>query len=246
MLKNHIAMITGCSGGIGLKTLEIFSKNNADIIACSRKLNKSFEDFCRKLEKKYQNKIYNYYFDVLDEKNFKEQIDDINQNHQNIDVLVNAAGQVSNDLFQMTTYNKFKEIFEINYFSQIKIIQFVLKKMTKNKRGSIVNISSSSAFEYNVGRSAYSSSKSAIIALSNVLSREVGRYNIRVNTVSPGLTNTKMLHESSTKETIDQKIKEISLKRIAEPEEIAKTILFLASDQSSYVTGEVLKVDGGL
>ena len=81
--------------------------------------------------------------------------------------------------------------------------------------------------------------------MSNVLSREVGRYNIRVNTVSPGLTNTKMLNESSTKEIINQKIKEISLKRVGEPEEIAKTIL-LASDQSSYVTGEVLKVDGGL
>ena len=185
------------------------------------------------MEEKYKNKIYNYYFDILDEENFKIQLNQINLNHQNIDILVNAAGQVSNDLFQMTTYNKFKEIFDINYFSQIKIIQFVIKKMIKNKKGSIINISSSSAFEYNIGRSAYSSSKSAIIALSNVLSREVGRYNIRVNTVSPGLTNTKMLNESSTKEIINQKIKEISLKRVGEPEEIAKTILFLASDQSS-------------
>ena len=246
MLKNHTAMITGSSGGIGSRTLEIFSKNNANIIACSRRQEKNFEDFCRKLEEKYKNKIYNYYFDILDEENFKIQLNQINLNHQNIDILVNAAGQVSNDLFQMTTYNKFKEIFDINYFSQIKIIQFVIKKMIKNKKGSIINISSSSAFEYNIGRSAYSSSKSAIIALSNVLSREVGRYNIRVNTVSPGLTNTKMLNESSTKEIINQKIKEISLKRVGEPEEIAKTILFLASDQSSYVTGEVLKVDGGL
>ena len=209
MLKNHTAMITGSSGGIGSRTLEIFSKNNANIIACSRR-QKNFEDFCRKLEEKYKNKIYNYYFDILDEENFKIQLNQINLNHQNIDILVNAAGQVSNDLFQMTTYNKFKEIFDINYFSQIKIIQFVIKKMIKNKKGQYhKHISSSSAFEYNIGRSAYSSSKSAIIALSNVLSREVGRYNIRVNTVSPGLTNTKMLNESSTKEIINQKLKNI-------------------------------------
>ncbi len=246
MLKNHTAMITGSSGGIGSKTIEIFSKNNANIIACSRKLDKNFDIFCRDLEKKYQNKIFNYYFDVLNEKEFKASLEKINLNHQNIDILVNAAGEVSNDLFQMTTNDKFKQIFEVNYFSQIKIIQSVLKKMIKNKRGSIINISSSSAFEFNIGRSAYSSAKSAIIALSNVLSREVGRFNIRVNTISPGLTNTKMLNNSSTKEVINQKIKEISLKRIAEPEEIAKTILFLASDQSSYITGEVIKIDGGL
>ena len=183
---------------------------------------------------------------MLDEKNFKKNLDKINLDHQNIDILVNAAGEVSNNLFQMTTDDKFKQIFEVNYFSQIKLIQLVLKKMIKNKKGSIINISSSSAFEFNVGRSAYSSSKSAIIALSNVLSREVGRYNIRVNTVSPGLTNTKMLKQSSKEEIINQKIKEISLKRIAEPQEIAQTILFLASEQSSYITGEVIKVDGGL
>jgi len=246
MLKNHTAMITGSSGGIGSKTLEIFSKNNANVIACSRKLDKNFDDHCRELEIKYKNKIFNYYFDVLDEKNFKKNLDKINLDHQNIDILVNAAGEVSNNLFQMTTDDKFKQIFEVNYFSQIKLIQLVLKKMIKNKKGSIINISSSSAFEFNVGRSAYSSSKSAIIALSNVLSREVGRYNIRVNTVSPGLTNTKMLKQSSKEEIINQKIKEISLKRIAEPQEIAQTILFLASEQSSYITGEVIKVDGGL
>ena len=116
MLKNHTAMITGSSGGIGSRTLEIFQKITPTLLLVHEDQEKNFEDFCRKLEEKYKNKIYNYYFDILDEENFKIQLNQINLNHQNIDILVNAAGQVSNDLFQMTTYNKFKEIFDINYF----------------------------------------------------------------------------------------------------------------------------------
>ena len=118
--------------------------------------------------------------------------------------------------------------------------------MLKEKKGSIINISSSAAYENNEGRSAYASAKSSIITLSKVLAKEVGKKNIRVNVVSPGLTNTSMLRDSSTQNFINEKIDQISLKRIAEPTEISKVILFLASDLSSYVTGEVIKVDGGL
>ena len=118
--------------------------------------------------------------------------------------------------------------------------------MIANKSGSIINLASSSVFEANIGKSAYASSKAAMISLTEVISREVGRSNVRINVVSPGLTDTKMLKRSSSEEILNKKMKEISLKRIANPEEIANVILFLASNLSSYITGQVIKVDGGL
>ena len=107
-------------------------------------------------------------------------------------------------------------------------------------------ISSSSALDGNEGRSAYSSAKAAVIAQAKVLSREVGIYNIRVNTIAPGLTDTDMMRENTPKELVNEVISRISLKRIANPEEIAKVALLLSSDLSSYITGQVIRVDGGM
>ena len=118
--------------------------------------------------------------------------------------------------------------------------------MIKSKNGSIINISSSSAIEGNEGRLAYAASKSALSTSTKVMARELSSFNIRCNTVSPGLTDTKMMNDSTTLENKEKKIKELILKRVAKPEEIANTILFLASHQSSYITGEVIKVDGGM
>ena len=121
------------------------------------------------------------------------------------------------------------------------------KRSTKNKfGGSIVFISSSAALDGNEGRNAYASSKSAIITQSKVLSRELGKKNIRVNSVAPGITNTDMLKKNTPMELLDKIKKDLSLNRIAEPDEVANVILFLSSDLSSYVTGQVIRVDGGM
>ena len=118
--------------------------------------------------------------------------------------------------------------------------------MSKTKSGSIVNISSSAAHEGNVGRSAYASSKSAFETMSKVMSRELGRYNIRVNSIAPGLTDTEMMKSSTPKKFLDETIARLSLNRVAQPKEIANVILFLASDLSSYITGQTIRVDGGM
>ena len=123
----------------------------------------------------------------------------------------------------------------------------VINIMIKDpKGGSIVFISSSAAIDGNIGRSAYASSKSAIISQSKVLSRELGNKSIRVNSIAPGMTNTEMLLKNTPKELIEKIKNDLSLKRIADPEEIAKVVLFLSSDLSSYITGQVLRVDGGM
>lgn len=118
--------------------------------------------------------------------------------------------------------------------------------MLKKNNGSIIYISSSASLDGNEGRSSYASSKAAINAQAKVLSRELGKNNIRVNVIAPGLTNTDMMLKNTPPEIISENISKICLKRVGEPEEIAKTVLFLASDLSSYVTGQILRVDGGI
>ena len=118
--------------------------------------------------------------------------------------------------------------------------------MTKKKSGSIINISSSAAHEANIGRSAYASSKSSIEVLSKVISRELGRFNVRVNSIAPGLTETDMMKQSTPDQFLNETLKRISLNRVASPNEIANVALFLASDLSSYITGQTIRVDGGM
>ena len=117
--------------------------------------------------------------------------------------------------------------------------------MIKNKKGSIVNIASNAAIECDQGRSAYASSKASLIAFTKVLSKELGSYNIRVNAVAPGLTKTEMMEKDISKKIIEEVVKRVPLNRPAEPNEIANVIMFLASDMSSYVNGEVVSVTGG-
>ena len=122
----------------------------------------------------------------------------------------------------------------------------MIKPMIKNKSGSIVYISSSAADDGNIGRNAYASSKAAINAQAKVLSRELGMYKIRVNVISPGLTDTSMMSENTPQNVKENILSNISLKRIGKPNEIANTALFLSTEMSSYITGQIIRVDGGM
>ena len=246
LLKNKTAVITGCNKGIGKKILEIFSNNGATVFACVRDIDKEFELLIHEIEKKSKNKIIPIQFDLGNENQVKEAANSILSSNKSIDILVNNAAIIHTAIFQMTSIKKLKEVFEINFFSQANFTQYILKSMVKNKKGNILFISSSSALDGNEGRSAYSSAKSALIAQSKVLSRELGIHNIRVNTIAPGLTDTDMMKKNTTREAIDEVLSRVSLKRIASPEEIANTVLFLSSDLSSYITGQVIRVDGGM
>ena len=246
LLQNKTAVVTGCNRGIGRKILEVFSANGATIFACVRNVSEEFKTFTNEMEKKFNNKIIPIQFDLNDEDQVKKAASNILSSNSPIDILVNNAATIYTALFQMTSIKKLKETFETDFFSQTLFTQYILKSMIKKKSGSILYISSSSALDGNEGRSAYSSAKAATIAQAKALSREVGMYNIRVNAIAPGLTDTDMMKENTPKEIVNEVASRTSLRRIANPQEIANAALFLSSDLSSYITGQVIRVDGGM
>ena len=245
LLKNKTALITGANGGIGLSILKKFSENGADIIACTRSKNEKFEQLILDISKKNKNKITPIYFDLSKENEIGQAIEKISSISNKIEIVVNNAGINQVSLFQMTSIEKIKEIFDINFFSQLILTQKLMKIMIKNKKGSIINISSNAAEECDAGRVGYASSKAALIAFTKVLSKELGSFNIRVNAIAPGLTNTKMMGKDVSRKVIEEAIKRVALKRPAEPEEISDVVMFLGSDLSSYISGEVIFVTGG-
>ena len=246
LLKNKTAVITGCNKGIGKKILEIFSINGADIYACVRKNNKEFSSYIENISSKNKNTIVPIELDFEDLNQVKNKSREILEKSEKIDVIVNNVGIVENSIFQMTTIQNIKKIFDVNFFSQMAFTQILLKSMTKQKNGSIIYISSSSAIDGNIGRNAYSSSKAATISQAKTLAREIGKMKIRVNVIAPGLTETDMMKNNTPKKIQDEVINQTSLNRIGTTEDIANVALFFASDLSKYVTGQTLRVDGGI
>ena len=245
LLKNKVALITGSNRGVGLSILKKFSENGAEIIACARTKNEEFEKLISEISQKYQNKITPVYFDLTKENEIVKGLEEIEKISDKIEIIVNNAGVNQVSLFQMTPMNKIREVFDINFFSHLKLTQRLMKILIKNKKGSIINISSNAAEECDAGRSGYATSKAALIAFTKVLSKELGSFNIRVNAVAPGLTNTDMMEKGVSKKIIETAVNRVALKRPAEPVEISNVVMFLASDLSSYVSGEIIFVTGG-
>ena len=243
-LENKVAIITGASRGIGKSIAEKISEAGAHAVCVSRN-----KDDLQKISKELESAGHSassYACDVSSLDDFKQLTDDTISKHGKIDILINNAGIIQNALFQMTRQDDLKKIFEINFFSVSNFTQKILKGIIKSKKGSIVYISSTSGIDNNLGRNAYSSSKAATISQAQTLSKEVGRFNIRVNTIAPGLTNTDMMKDNTPEGILNDVISNLSLKRIGETEEIANVALFLSSDLSSYLTGQTLRVDGGM
>ncbi|MGE4345351.1 MAG: SDR family NAD(P)-dependent oxidoreductase [Geoalkalibacter sp.] len=246
LLKGKKAVLTGANRGIGKSILKLFAENGADVWACARTQSSGFEDFAAQLAAENQVSISCLYFDLNDEAAMKEAVKQIRSAKQPIDILVNNAGVIQTSLFQMTSLAAMKELFDTNFFSQMQLTQFILKLMLKSESGSIINISSSAAIEGNDGRSAYSASKAALIAVTKSMSKELGGHNIRVNAIAPGLTQTDMMVDSTAADALQETLARTCLKRVGRPDEIAAAVLFLASDLSSYMTGQTLRVDGGM
>ena len=246
LLKDKYAVVTGCNRGIGKEIVRVFAENGASIWACTRKDSQNFTKYINNLEQKHSVKIDPVYFDLENEEQIKAGVKTIKQSKQPVNILVNNAGLIFTALFQMTSMEKLKEMFQINYFSQMLLTQYISRIMMRQKSGSIVNISSSAAIEGNEGRTAYASAKAAMIASTKVLSKELAPYNIRVNAVVPGLTQTEMMASSTPEDALQETLNRICMKRVGQPEEIANSVLFLASDLSSYMTSQVLRVDGGM
>jgi len=245
LLKDKVVVITGSNRGIGKSITEVFAENGANIIACSRSISPESRKWMINLESKFNISINTVELDLSDEKSVKDSIKQIFSISKKIDVLVNNAGVASGALFQMTPISELRKIFEINFFSQILLSQGIAKIMIRNKSGSIINLASTAAFIADPGTLAYGSSKSAFARATQSMSNELGIFNIRVNAIAPGVTKTDMFKQMSS-DAIEKLIRSSALKRAAEPKDIANVALFLASDLSSHVTGQVIRADGGI
>lgn len=245
LLKGKTAVITGCLKGIGRKTLELFAQNGADVWACSEKKTDEFEAYIGELSTKYNVSINPLYIDFFETEQIKQAMKVVLQSKRNVDILVNIAGITQNSLFSMTTMDSMKKVFEINFFSQMAVTQYITKIMMKQRSGSIINISSVSAIDGNRGQVAYSAAKAALIGATKTLSLELGDYGIRVNAIAPGVIDTEMTASLASGD-YQKLVDKTSLNRAGKPDEVGNVLMFLASDLSSYVTGQIMRIDGGM
>ena len=245
LLQEKTAVITGCNRGIGKAVLETFAENGADIFACVRKESDEFSNVAARLSEKTGVSITPVFFDFTESEQVKAGIKTILSSKKQIDILVNNAGVASGSFFQMTSLKDLKQVFEINFFSQILFTQGISRYMTRFKTGSIINIASTAGLIGDAGMTSYGSSKAALMFATKTMATELGEKNIRVNAIAPSITKTDMFDQMEEKAR-SKLINASALKRPAEAVEVANVALFLASDLSSYVTGQVLRVDGGL
>lgn len=245
LLKNKTALVTGANRGIGKSITETFARNGANVFACLRTLSSETEIWMRELEFKYGIFVKPILLDLSDDASVKNVVKEVIAIRSRLDVLVNNAGIASGSLFQMTTIAELKKLFEINFFSQILLSQSLARLMVKNKSGSIINIASTAGVIADPGTMAYGVSKAAFARATQSMATELGASNIRVNAIAPSVTRTDMFDQMSV-EARDNLINSSALKRVAEPQDIADVALFLASDLSSFVTGQIIRVDGGI
>lgn len=241
MLKGKVALVTGGTRGIGLETVRVFKENHAEVILLGSReetVMKAIDEL-----KKEGHEVSGYYPDLNNYEEIEKTIKDIIDKYGRIDILINNAGISANKKIEDTTSEDFSKIIDINVKAIFNMIKAVVPYMKENNGGVILNTSSMVSIYGQPSGVGYPASKFAVNGITKSLSRELAPFNIRVNAVAPGVTRTDMV-ASLPEEQIAPLIKTIPLGRIGEPRDIANAFLFLASDLASYVTGEILSVDG--
>ena len=239
-LKDKNIIVTGASGGIGNSIVEKLNQNGANILATGTRIEKLEE-----LKEKFNN-IKILKFDISQHDKIEEFIDNAtNELGGSLDGVINNAGITQDNLAIRMSLDEWQKVININLTSTFLMSKFAIKKMLKNKSGKIVNITSVVGHTGNLGQANYTASKAGIIAMSKSLAIEYAKKNINVNCISPGFIKTAMTDK------IDEKFKEIIVSkipsaRLGEPDDIANAVLFLSSDQSNYINGETIHVNGGM
>jgi|TARA_B100001996_G_scaffold370081_1_gene344147 3-oxoacyl-[acyl-carrier protein] reductase len=242
-LKNKVAIVTGASRGIGKAIAEVIANAGAHVVCASRSENE-LKEFSNNLNDKGLSSSY-FICDVSNLENFKKLADDTISKYESIDILVNNAGITKDSLIMRMSESDWDQVINVNLKGVFNGIKSVTRQMMKQKHGRIINISSIVGLIGNPGQANYAASKSGVIGLGKAVSKELASRNITVNTIAPGYIETDMV------ESIDEKSKEnllnqIPLGRIGFPDEIAATVLYLASDEAGYVSGQTIAVDGGM
>ena len=239
-LENKKIIITGATGGIGNSIVKTLSDSGAKILATGTRLEKLEE-----LKSKFKNTDI-LKFDISKGEEIEEFIENATkQLGGGLDCLVNNAGITQDNLAIRMNIDEWKKVININLTSTFLLSKFAVKKMLKNKYGKIINITSVVGHTGNLGQANYTASKAGIVAMSKSLAIEYAKKNININCISPGFIKTEMTDK------IDEKFKEsiiskIPSSRLGEPEDVANAVLFLASDQSNYINGETIHVNGGM
>ena len=239
-LKNKNIIVTGATGGIGNSIIKKLDEFGVNILATGTKIKKLEE-----LKNKFKN-IKILRFDISESDKVENFIENASKElGGNIDCIVNNAGITRDNLAIRMNLEEWRNVIEINLTSTFLMCKFAIKKMLKNKKGKIINITSVVGHTGNLGQANYTASKAGIVAMSKSLAIEYAKKNININCISPGFIKTAMTDK------IDNKFKEmiiskIPASRLGEPEDIANAVLFLASNQSDYINGETLHVNGGM
>jgi 3-oxoacyl-[acyl-carrier protein] reductase len=239
-LENKNIIVTGASGGIGNSIVKKLNKAGANILASGTRIEKLEE-----LKKNFEN-IKILKFDISQSDKIAEFIENAtNELGGSLDGLVNNAGITQDNLAIRMSLEEWQKVIDINLTSTFLMSKFAIKKMLKNKSGKIVNITSVVGHTGNLGQANYTASKAAIVAMSKSLAIEYAKKNININCISPGFIKTAMT------DNIDEKFKEVIVSkipsaRLGEPDDIANAVLFLSSDQSDYINGETIHVNGGM
>ena len=241
MLKGKYALITGASRGIGKETVKLFAQNQANLILVARD-----EEALQKIQNELNSlcKVEIYPCDLQKSNNIKELFGFIKQYTKQLDIVIHAAGAMHVGMQMMTKEEDVQEIFTTNFFSAYELSRYSAKMMLRQKSGSIIFLSSVMALRGAKAHSAYSASKAALEGLMRSLAKEYAPH-IRINTVAPGVVQTDMTASLSEEEK-ERIIASTPLARLATPNEIAQTLLFLSSDMASFITAQTLRVDGGL
>lgn len=242
LLRNKVCLVTGTNRGIGAAIVKRFAEEGAIVYANSR-CEGQMDDICKSLSEEYKTTVIPVYFDVRDEKAAKETILQIKKQQKRLDVLVNNAGIMKDALIGMISEDMMREVFDVNVFATIRMLQLANKLMSRQKSGSIINMSSIVGVNGNIGQAVYSASKGAVAALTKTAAKELAHLNIRVNAIAPGTIDTDMFRNIG-EEKAKEHLGKIRMGRLGAPEEIADACVFLASDLSKYVTGEILGVNG--
>lgn len=245
LLENKVALITGSTRGIGLSTAKTFAKEGADVIISGRSTIDLVTAQQQIIADHPRTKITILELDVAVPESIKNAFQFIFKKFKRLDILVANAGILDDALIGMVTEKQIQNVFSPNTFGVIYCNQYASRLMSRNKSGSIINLSSIIGVEGNVGQTVYAGSKAAVIGITKSLAKELAPQNIRVNAIAPGFIDTEMAR-SIGEEKYAERVSSVKMGRAGTAEEIAKVALFLASDLSSYVTGQVIGVDGGM